>query len=143
MPADLLSAKLINRKSTNTDVFSGRFADRQTCEEVRRLRVVPVSLVAVLLVEIRENQEILFMRREWLQRVWNLVISSRLLRKPIFFPHTIRKEKARHTHRGLNVFHRGSGRSCLRGGAQHLAHCVQQRKAERHAHSPEEGAAWE
>src|SRR5262245_39427957 len=101
--ADLLSAKLINGNAADADVFTRRLSHGQTGEKVRCLGVVPITAVTVLFVETRENENVLLVRRQRLERKGKLEFRARLRRKPVSFPDPVWKIKTRQPHRRLDV----------------------------------------
>ena len=141
--ADLLGAELIDGNAADVNVFAGRFADGEAGEEIGGLGVMAVALVAVLLVEVREDEKIFFVRSERFECVRDFVIRAFFLREPIFFPNAVREKETRHADGGLDIFGRGGSGGGFGGSAEDFAHGVEEREAERDTHAAEESAARE
>src|SRR5688572_11638557 len=103
-----------------------------------------VALMAVLLVEVREDEEISFVRREWFEGKGEFVIGAFLLREPILFPDSIREIETGHADGRLDF----AGSGCARGSfggcvRKNLTHHIQERQAQGDAHAAEERTAGE
>jgi hypothetical protein len=112
----MLGNQLIDRNAATADVLPGRLGDRHPREEVGRLRIVTVAAMTVLLVETREDQDVVPQVSQGLQGGSQLIILSFRLRIPALLPHTVGKVDESRSNRRL-VF-RGGLRVSSRQGLQ-------------------------
>ena len=139
---DLLRDVLVDRCAADADVFARGFADEQARQEIGRFRVMAIAAMAVLFIEAGEDQHVLLVSGEWFEGERQLVIRAGLRRKPILFPHAVRKINARHADGRLDIRGSRAAGDCFgRGFWQHFAHRLQDRQAQHQARAAQKRAA--
>src|SRR5688572_2552834 len=114
----MLSRVLVDGDTTDADILAGRLADGQAGEKVGCFRVMAVALMAVLFVELREDQKVIPMTRERIERGWEFVLGTLLFREPTLFPNAVWEIDTRHADRRLNVRRGGGSGDRFSGGGR-------------------------